>query len=377
LIMVRTRPTTVGKIFLALMLLFYVASVTSQSGLLLFFIGLIGGCFVVNWFFAGRHLKHVSVKAPESVHLVEGEAASQPWRLENLSQKNVEGLEIWGETGFMFRLPLLRPGDAQFIVPDLIYEARGVFPNAEVVIKSAAPFGLVCAARRLKLTGETIVVPRVYEAIAPAANGLETMSGGKFRGGRRVNSGSHFAGVRSWEAGDSLKQVHWKTTAHRDQLMVKTFEEELGGRLSLVLDCSGGNIKLVDDAVRAAASLGVAALQDGHQMEFFDLNEPAALRLAPFSDENDFLDRLARFAPPAAGTTPNLNLFWRKSAVALIGTEWREQWHDLIAEAQKQNRSVEVYLPEGSPAAPDVDAKVAYFNDREIWPNRERLVGRQ
>jgi 1,4-dihydroxy-2-naphthoate octaprenyltransferase len=55
--MVKTRLTRLGKIFLVLMLLFYGAAVTSQSGLLLLLIGLIGGCFAVNWTFSRRNAK--------------------------------------------------------------------------------------------------------------------------------------------------------------------------------------------------------------------------------------------------------------------------------------------------------------------------------
>ena len=58
-----------------------------------------------------------------------------------------------------------------------------------------------------------------------------------------------------------MRQVHWKSTARRGEIMVKTFEEELGGRVSLVLCCEPAELPIIDNAVRAAGSLGVAALQ--------------------------------------------------------------------------------------------------------------------
>src|SRR3954466_4045962 len=91
---VGTRLTRAGKMFLTLMLLFYVASVTSQSGLLLLFIGLIGGCFIVNFSFGRRNVQNLKITAPKDVFLVEGGKAGQPWRIENQSKKHLENIQI-------------------------------------------------------------------------------------------------------------------------------------------------------------------------------------------------------------------------------------------------------------------------------------------
>src|SRR6476620_6726973 len=91
--MVKTRLTKLGKIFLVLMLLFYGAAVTSQSGLLLLLIGLIGGCFAVNWTFSRRNVANLILTAPKNVYLVEGSSLTQPWILENHFSKHIEMIE--------------------------------------------------------------------------------------------------------------------------------------------------------------------------------------------------------------------------------------------------------------------------------------------
>jgi uncharacterized protein (DUF58 family) len=191
------------------------------------------------------------------------------------------------------------------------------------------------------------VFPRIYETISPVGAGVESLSGGRLRGGLRVNSGTHFAGVRGWQPGDSLKQVDWKTTARREQLMVKSFEEELGGRLSILLDAAPAAVELVDNAVRAAGSLGASALQEGHHVEFIGIDAEGHLRLPPFSDERELLERLARYSPPPAPPVLRLDSLSRKSAIALVGTEWRGAWSEFIEQAHQQNRPVHVYLPAG------------------------------
>jgi uncharacterized protein (DUF58 family) len=369
---VRTCVTKVGKLFLALMLMFYIASVTSQSGLLLLFIGLMGGCFVVNWSFARRSIRNLEVTAPQLVQLVEGESPRESWRVHNGSSKHAEGIDLLHGEGLMFRLPVVKLGETLCIVPKLVYDRRGVYPNAEVTLSSCAPYGLVRATRKLQLPGELVVLPRVYEAASPASAGLDFTSGGKFRGARRVNHGTHFAGVRPWQAGDSIKQVDWKSTARRGDLMVKTFDEELGGRLSLLLDCAPASTDAVDNAVRAAASLGVAALQEGHHLELHESSE-APLRLAPFSDEGELLLRLARFKP-GADSACSLDLLWRRSTVAIVGTAWRESWRELLKAGVEQRRQILIYLPIGERLPADAACDLGHFDRAEIVEAKARAA---
>jgi uncharacterized protein (DUF58 family) len=363
--MARTRLTKLGKVFLALMLLFYGAAVTSQSGLLLLLIGLIGGCFAVNWTFSRRNVTQLIVKVPHDVCLVEGSPLTQPWTIENPSRKHIEMIEAFAEKRLLFRIPLIEVEDAVSVVPRLIYQSRGVYPHSRMIIASAAPFGLLRSTRTLQLAGEVVVFPRAYDTCSPAQTGLDMIAGGRFRGSRRVNSGAHFAGVRNWQTGDALRQVHWKTTARRGELMVKTFEEELGGRVSLLLDCAPGDRGLVDDAVRAAASLATATLQEGHHLELFDSSEREPLRLAPFNDEGELLDRLARYEAKNATTPVDFENLWRRSALAIVGTSFRAEWLHLIQQAERQNRSVHIYLREQM-QLPEMSAEIWEISSDKI-----------
>jgi uncharacterized protein (DUF58 family) len=374
--MLHTRLTKLGKMFLLLMLLFYGAAVTSQSGLLLLLIGLIGGCFAVNWTFSRRNVRNLNLAAPKNVSLVEGSSLAEPWTLENHSTKHIEMVEARDESELLFRVPLVEVDSVIAVTPRLRYQRRGVYPNSRVTITSAAPYGLLRSGRTLNLPGEVVVFPRVYEAFSPAVAGFETISGGRFRGARRINSGAHFAGVRTWQAGDSLKQVHWKTSARRGELMVKQFEEELAGRISVLLDCEPGAGPFVDEAVRAAASLGATALMDGHHVELITSNNSGALRLPPFGDETELLDRLARYNAAEPLGEFDLATLWRKSVLAIVGTRFRVEWMPLLEQAERQNRPVHLYLRETTDV-PDLSAEIWEFSADAIYPaTRKELAHR-
>lgn len=375
--MARTRLTLVGKIFVLLMGLFYVACITSQSGLLLLFVGLVAGCYVVNWSFSRRNASKVVLELPRKATLVEGGALNEPWQITNPTRKHIELLAIHSGEKLLFQIPFLKVGETLSLVPDLIYERRGVYTYDNVVVSSSAPYGLLKSSRKLKASGEVVVLPRVYDAEAPTTTGLELISGGKLRGRRRVNSGTNFAGVRGWQSGDAIKQVHWKSTARRGELMVKTFEEELGGRVSIIVDGRITGIpkkrnatqeeaagRLLDACLRAAGSLASAALQAGDHLEFVESISAEPLRLAPFSDEGELLERLARYR----ANFPQLEMhsLWKRSALVLMGVEWHDEWIDYIEEAGQQNREITIYLPDGAAVPANAGARVIRFSETEI-----------
>ena len=372
--MVRRRVTPIGKLFLGLMFLFYVASVTSQSGLLLLLIGLLGGCYIVTWSFSTRSVKYLRVTPPQEVYLVEGGTPTQPWRFENLSTKHAEVVEVLHEDKTLFRIPVVKSKESVSLVPGIVYKKRGVYPNARVTLSCAAPYGLLRATRDLQLPGEVVVFPKVYDADSPATAGIDMVTGGRFRGGRRVNSGTQFVGVRGWQPGDSIKQVHWKSTARRSELMVKTFEEELGGRVSLILDCAPADPSQIDNAIRAAASLAVATLQQGHHLECLDLTDYPILRFTSFSDESELLERLARYVPPNKKSEIDVQDLWRKSSVAIVGTRWNEWWDNLLGQALNQRRAVHIYLPVGTKLRPMLDAEVHFYAENDIVEQQEQFA---
>lgn len=373
---VRSRPTVVGKLFVALMLLFYVACVTSQSGLLLLFVGLVAGCYAVNWNFSRRNAARVIVEVPRKAILVEGSASAEPWRVTNPSTKHIELLEIYFGEKLLVEIPFLKTGETISVLPNFVYERRGVYNYESVSIQSTAPYGLLRSKRPLQTVGEVVVLPNIYDVEATRRTGLELISGGKLRGKRRVNSGTNFAGVRGWQNGDSMKQVHWKSTARRGELMVKTFEEELGGRLSIIIDgrftggskrdraANASNLRKLDDCLRAVASLAAAALQEGDHVEVVESLASTPFRLAPFSDEGELLERLARYKPDFPML--ELHALWRKSSLVLAGVEWNEEWNELLDEARSQNRELTIYLPVGAETPPNLDVDLFFFSGREI-----------
>lgn len=79
-----------------------------------------------------------------------------------------------------------------------------------------------------------------------------------------------FHAIREYQAGDSRRQVHWKSTAKTGQLMVRQYEETRRSGITIVLATREDEFRDPDEfelAVSVAASLGVRGIRDGRDVE--------------------------------------------------------------------------------------------------------------
>ena len=131
-----------------------------------------------------------------------------------------------------------------------------VYSESRVVVED--PFGLARAERPLSGAGALVVYPRLVEL-----EQLFSESGGTTLGGAagrllvRRPAGVELHSVRDYQEGESLRAVHWPSTAKRARLMVKDLEDAPRDDLAVVLDARSGAAagEIFDVEVRAAGSI--------------------------------------------------------------------------------------------------------------------------
>jgi uncharacterized protein (DUF58 family) len=173
--------------------------------------------------------------------------------------------------------------------------------------------GLVTVKPTVSCEQGTIVVrPRLV-----ALDGLFSDAGRAAGDGRRVllrrAAGFDFHSVRGYEQGESLRRVHWPTSARRGQLMVKELEDTAHDGVVVILDCDARCTSgeppesSFDAAVRAAGSILQAHATHGRLATLVSSGRPRSVvpvRSSADLDgavgelaaaEPDALDGLARF----------------------------------------------------------------------------------
>jgi len=147
-------------------------------------------------------------------------------------------------------------GRARYILRNV---PRGRYEFQDTVAVIEDPFGLERVEQRLDAPGALLVYPRLVEL-----DRLFSDAGSRSHDGRRLllrrPSGFDLHSVREYEHGDSLRKVHWRTTARRAQLMVKELEDAPRDEVAIVLDADPEAVvgESFDVQVRAAGSLLLA-----------------------------------------------------------------------------------------------------------------------
>ena len=117
----------------------------------------------------------------------------------------------------------LRPHQAYGWTVRTLCERRGRFRLGPVVISSSDPLGLFEVRRDLPQTGSIVVYPATVPLQSfPSPVGY--LPGGDALRRRTHHITTNAAGVREYVPGDSFNRIHWRSTAHRDRLIVKEFE---------------------------------------------------------------------------------------------------------------------------------------------------------
>lgn len=133
---------------------------------------------------------------------------------------------------------------------------RGRFVVEQVRATIDDPFGLARSEVELDAGGSLLVYPRLV-----ALDRLFSESGAHAEDGRRLllrrPSGFDFHSVRDYEQGESLRKVHWPSTARRGQLMVKELEDAPRDEIAVLLDADPAAVtgESFDVQVRAAGSI--------------------------------------------------------------------------------------------------------------------------
>jgi len=303
--------------------------------------------YVVAWLFGAKALYPVAtglVLAPLAAHAWVGLLAA-PIRLRRRAGKGalLEGEDVWVT---LDAVPESRVPAPSIVVEERIARLglqetplrragrhyRGTYvlervPRGRYVVEEARatiedPFGLARAEVDLDAKGSLLVYPRLV-----AIDRLFSESGAHAQDGRRLllrrPTGFDLHSVREYEQGESLRKVHWPTTARRGRLMVKELEDAPRDEIAVILDADAGAVagESFDVQVRAAGSiLRIHAAHGRRAILAVNSSRRAQARVA--SLEGDWLAALGLLAAAEPdGQRPVVELLTRESGPASRAVE--------------------------------------------------------
>ncbi|HET7856882.1 MAG TPA: DUF58 domain-containing protein, partial [Gaiellaceae bacterium] len=112
------------------------------------------------------------------------------------------------------------------------------FTGAQIVLED--PFGLASRTQALPDSSPLLVYPRLARlGVLFGERGLRAHGAGRIL--LRRPAGFELHSVREYQSGESLRRVHWPSTARRRQLMVKELEDAPRDEVVIVVDAEAGH----------------------------------------------------------------------------------------------------------------------------------------
>lgn len=141
---------------------------------------------------------------------------------------------------------------------------RGEYQFTKVKVRTSDPFGVFTKEKEITVHSQVIIYPN-YEQLDNWSMYNENEAEAYITSQRLIEDVTSVAGSREYVPGDRLTSIDWKVTARTNKLMTKEFEEYLGQRFLVSLDCSIKNQNQVltfERAVELATSFVVHSYQE-------------------------------------------------------------------------------------------------------------------
>jgi uncharacterized protein (DUF58 family) len=249
--------------------LLFAVGTSVQAGWVIALAAVVLGTGIAGVLLPARFVRGVGVTRRAPAEAFQGDEVEVEYVVETRTRGVRLGVDI--VDGFLspgrVAIPPLARGDRVAVGVVRRASRRGVHERLDAVVASAAPFGVAEARRSVRADGRTVVYPAVERlGPVPFLGDVPTFERSAHAEPRR-GVGPEYLGVREYRTGDSMRHVHWPSTARHGQLMVREFEREHTRRVAVVLDTSrdaGDAPTPLDRACSVAASLAFAAMGGGH-----------------------------------------------------------------------------------------------------------------
>lgn len=261
---VQTRLTRAGLQFWFMIGFILLGAALRSANLLVILAGTLIGMILIHWRVCSRSLMHLEVerRLPRAIQ------ARRPFEMELTLRNRKSWLGAW----------LVLVQDRLVYAPvhatihtasqtiQLLYETvpantarsqryqvnaqrRGRYQWLGIEITTRFPLGLMRGILHQKDSDYLIVQPALGK-LTPAWKELfhKHHSSSRQRQTRSVSDEGDFFGLRAYRSGDSRRWIHWRSSARRDELVVKQFQQPDNRELVVLLDLAESGI--ADDAVR-------------------------------------------------------------------------------------------------------------------------------
>lgn len=197
--------------------------------------------------------------------------------------------------------------------PSHLARQRGLYTLGPTRLRTGDPFGIYTLTIQDRHSSTVLVTP----PILPLPQ-LRIMPGGwtgdRQRRPQGIERNISDAGIRDYLPGDSLRRIHWRASAHHDDLMVRQLEAAVSGDwwifvdLDLSVQAGSGQDSTLELSIILAASLAERGFKERRRVGLV-LAGPELVRLEPSSDPSQRWRILRALSVAGSGNRSLADLF--------------------------------------------------------------------
>ncbi|MBB02666.1 MAG: hypothetical protein CMJ47_08475 [Planctomyces sp.] len=234
-----------GQVYVVMLTIMLLGALFGKTNTLMLIFALMAGPFIVNGGITFGMTRRLEIKRSLPGRVMRGEPTSVDITIFN-RKRFVSSCLVAVEDRIVGPREMLN-GKLMFaLVParnsrtgryQIRFMQRGRYRLGPTRITSRFPLGIVERGRQTELYDEVLVYPRIgfiaqwwLRRLTDGQEASRTAQG---------QTGAHhdeFHRIREYRAGDELRSIHWKTSARRNELMVKEYRQNRDRRMLLILD---------------------------------------------------------------------------------------------------------------------------------------------
>lgn len=201
-----------------------------------------------SWLLIRHHLKNIYVRLYSNDSCITtGQPIRLNYRISNTSWLPIVHSRIQFSLDEKMAMPshlshiaYFSPQDTLSFQKDMTCEYRGFYTVGQVKITIFDPMMFHRRIVEFDRALDVVVFPRIVK-LPDFLYSPKAQEGTLKARDRSIDDRTHILNVRNFQRGDALKNIHWKLSAKRDELMTREFHKTMSSRLKVYLDGFKGN----------------------------------------------------------------------------------------------------------------------------------------
>jgi uncharacterized protein (DUF58 family) len=251
------RFTRVGTSFLVFTVVIGFAALNTGNNPLYIGLTFMLGCLLLSGIASKGGLKHLQIELRGADDAWAGRPLDLTLRVTNTSRLwNIRDVVIASDDlAHSVLIPIIAKRSSIDVNASFLFQRRGLARIQRVDLYTRYPFGFFLKKRRVRLSSDVIVYPRLLSEEA-ARERFRPITGEELTA-NRPGAGSEIHSFREYVRGDSLRHVYWKKSASLGRWIIKQTDLDAGRAVHVVVDPykpSGSSDEAFEEMISAAAT---------------------------------------------------------------------------------------------------------------------------